>query len=220
MNAKKTMKGVLAGLAVLALTVTGAYALDPEASNNSASFQIRITPNVDLGVTVDTNGAAWSGDTDLYTDMALGDARVLQTGVRVVIAGNFQKQEIALQATNIDVWVLDTTEGGTEDELRLYAMVGADQLADVPLAAAISGAGNLLTISSIRAGQPQGSESGDGGHTYEFLTGAGARYADVDDMAVSTARRLWLHVGTPPSTTVDSQQKFTITVTAVTGAGQ
>ena len=215
-KSKRTWKAGLLGLAALLLGGVS-WASDPVSSNNSATFQVRITPNVDLGVTVNTSGAAWSGDADLYGDLDLGATRLMGTGVTVTMAGNFQRQELSLAGTNIDTWVLDTDESTTENALRLYAMIGANQTTDVPLAADVSGSGNILAGGATRAGQSVTNEGGDSSHTYEFSTGAGTKYANVDDMAVSTARRLWLRADTPATTTTDGQQKFTITVTAVTG---
>src|SRR5688500_4577177 len=113
MNGTKTTKGltvVAAALGLAFLGSLGAWAADPVASNNSGSFQVRITPNVDLGVLVDTAGAAWAGDTDLYTDLEPGQEKLLGTAVKLSVAGNFNKQEFEISAVKLDTWDLDTDE--------------------------------------------------------------------------------------------------------------
>ena len=209
-------RAALAALA-LALGVTAAKA-DPNNGNNTGTFTVRITPDVDLGVTVDTTGAAWAGSANLDVTMAVAAESILGTGVKLTVAGNFNNQELLLSATNLDTWTLDADETPGADSLRLYAMVGANQ-ATAPGSALFNGATNLLGGTPARAGQAQADEGGDNTHKYEFATGAGAVYADVDGMAVSTARRLWLRANTPSTTSTDEQARFTVTVTAVTGRG-
>ena len=217
MKATKTTAWL--GLAALALVlgVTAAKA-DPNNANNTGTFTVRITPNVDLGVTVDTSGSAWAGSANLDVAVALNAESILGTGVKLTIAGDFSNQELLLSATNLDTWTLDADETPGADSMRLYAMVGADQ-GTAPGSGLFAGAGNLLTGTPVRAGQAQANETGDSAHTYEFSTGAGAVYADIDGMAVAAARRLWLRANTPTTTTTDEQARFTVTVTAVTGRG-
>ncbi len=214
---KKTWTMLAAICAVMALSV-GAWA-DSNPGNNSGSFEVRITPNVDYGVTVDTLGAAWEGDTDLYTDMDMNTSKKLQTGVKVTIQGDWQNQEVSLSGLGLDTWTLDTDESAEEDQLRLYGMLGADQAASIPTAVEYTAAGdlNLIDAALSRAGQAQVDEAGDSTHIHEFLIGAGAHYDDVDGMTVGTIRRLWLRADVPPTTTTDGMQRFTVTVTAGTG---
>jgi len=212
---KKTMAWL--GLAALALGAVTAQA-DPNASNNTGAFTVRITPNVDLGVTVDTSGSAWAGSADLDVTTALGAESLLGTGVKLTVAGDFSNQEFRLSAAALDTWALDTDETPGADSMRLYGMIGADQGA-APATGLFSGAGNLITTSVTSAGQAPGDESGNANHVYEFLTGQSPQYANVDGMAVTTARRLWLRANTPTTTTSDAQQRFTVTVTAMSGAG-
>ena len=213
------MAVVGAVLGLMGLGSVGAWAADPVASNNSGVFTVRITPNVDLGVTVDTTGAAWTADTDLDVDMDLSAEKLLGTGVKLTVAGNFQNQEFQLTGAVLDTWTLDTDESVEGDKLRLYGKIGTDQNADLALTGDFTATTDLITTVATRAGQPEADEAANANHTYEFATAAGARYQDVDGMAVAQARRLWLRANTPNTTTVDAQQRFTVTVTAVTGAG-
>jgi hypothetical protein len=222
---KNTAGGWKVTAAVLALGLCAgqASAADPVASNNTGNFTVRITPNVDLGVTVDTTGAAWAGDTDLDVDMDLGTEKLLGTGVKLTVAGNFQNQEFALSGANAATWTLDADDATAEEnKLRLAAMIGADQNTELPTSAQFNGDGNLVVVGGpVRAGQSnanEGSATPGTGHVYEFADDAGAEYQQIDDMAVGQARRLWLRAKTPPTSTTDAQQAFVVTVTAMSGA--
>ena len=209
-----TTAALLAGL--LGLGAGAAWANDPD----FGVFTVRIQPNVDLGVNVDTTGSAWEGSPNLDITMNLGEQKRLDTGVKLRITGNFHKQELELQALSLNDWTLNEAETDVQNKLRLHALIGADQAAP-PDYALFDGAVNLVKESGVvRAGQTQADESADDNHVYEFSNGQGAVYADVDDMAVDEVRRLWLRSDTPTSSTYDGQQAFTITVTALSGSGQ
>jgi hypothetical protein len=218
-RSRLTRTGLAITLAAAALLAPRAVlAQDANPANDSGSFIIRILPSVDLGVIVDTTGAHWTGSADLDMAADMDTTTLLETGVQLTVVGNFNNQELELSAAANDTWALDTDEAPAVDQLRLYAVVGADQAAP-PAAVNSSGAGNLVTASPTRAGQPQADELTDNNHTYEFSTAQSPQYEDVDGMTVGTTRRLWLRADTPPLTTSDEQQTFTVTVTAVTGAG-
>ena len=209
-----------AALGLLSLGAAKGWALDPVASNNTGVFTVRIQPNVDLGVTVNTAGAAWVGSADLDVGMDLSAEKLLGTGVLLTVAGNFQNQEFALSAANAATWALDTDETAAEDQLRLYGLIGANQTA-APASALFNGVPNLITNALANAGQSNANEpsaSPGAGHVYEFLDNQAPEYAQIDNLAVLTARRLWLRANTPPTTTTDVQQAFTVTVTATSGA--
>jgi hypothetical protein len=221
MNTK--VKWTALALCAALLTFTGKAWADANPANDSGSFIIRIQPNVDLGVTVDTSDAGWTdgGNLDLTAD--LNSTSILNTGVLLTVAGDFSNQELTLQGAANNSWSLDADEAPAEDQLRLYAMIGLNQNT-APAAGSISaafGSLNLIGTSAVRAGQAQPDEAAndDTGKVYEFANAAGTQFQDVDGMAVGTTRRLWLRADTPPMTTSADQQTFTITVTAVTGTG-
>ena len=223
MNKTNKTKWTALALCAALLTMTGKAWADANPANDSGSFIIRITPNVDLGVTVDTTGAGWTdgGNLDLTAD--LNSTSILNTGVLLTVAGDFSNQELTLQGAANNSWTLDADEAPAENELRLYAMIGLNQNT-APSAANISaafGSLNLVGAAAVRAGQPQANEAAndDTGKVYEFANAATTQFQDVDGMAVGTTRRLWLRADTPPATTSADQQSFTITVTAVTGTG-
>lgn len=207
-------------LSVLALLTAPSAALaDNNTANDTDTFIVRLSPSVDLGVIVDTAGAAWAGSSDLDAAMAMGAESVLGTGVKLTVTGNFNVQELVLEGAALDTWTLDADETPTNDQLRVYALIGADQAA-APASALFDGAQNLVTTTPTRAGQVQADEGGNLNHAREFSTGQAPQYADVDDMPVGAVRRLWLRANTPPQSSVDQQQRFVLTVTAVSGAGQ
>ena len=73
---KRVMTLLGSGLLCLTLAAAEAWA-DKNSSNDSGTFSVKIIPNVDLGVLVNTSGAAWAGDTDLYATMDLGTEKLL-----------------------------------------------------------------------------------------------------------------------------------------------
>lgn len=204
-------------LALLAAAAPARADLTP--ANDSGAFTVRLTPNVDLGVIVDTTGAAWAGSADLDAALAMNAESVLGTGVKLTLVGTFNLQELTLEAAALDTWTLDADETPTNDRLRLYGLVGANQ-ASAPASSLFNGTANLVTALPLRAGQAQADEGGNTNHAYEFSSSEAPQYADVDDMAVGAERRLWLRVNTPPQTSSEAQQRFVLTVTAVSGAGQ
>jgi len=220
MNSKmKTMK-MAALAAILSLLTATAARADANPANDSGSFTVRITPNVDLGVVVDTTGANWVGassNLDMTSDLATDT--LLDAPIGIAMAGNFANQELTITGAALNTWQLDTDELDAVDELRLYAMFGVSPVVSgSPISANFNGAGNLITGTPTRAGQPQADEGGNTNHTYELST-ANAEYADVDGMLSTAVRKLWLRARTPSTTSTDGQATFTVTITAVSGAG-
>ena len=208
--------GLVMGL-VLGAVVGQAWAVDPVPGNNTGQFTVRIQPNVDLGVTVNTAGAAWVASANLDTDMDLGTEKLLGTGVSVEVVGNFNKQEFQLQGAAVNTWTLDVDDTTGLDELRLYGKFGTNAGVS-PVTGDFTNTTDLITAATGRAGQAQADEAGDTNHKYE-LPIAHLQYGQVDDMAVGQIRRLWLRANTPTTTSVDGQQQFTVTVTALSGTG-
>ncbi|MDO8756533.1 MAG: hypothetical protein Q7J64_00850, partial [Elusimicrobiota bacterium] len=174
MNVKmKTVKTAMMTAALALMTATFAYA-DANPANDSGSFTVRITPNVDLGVLVDTTGANWVGAgsvtlEDLTSD--LGTDTLLDSSIGIAMAGNFANQELTLTGVALNTWALDTDEVDAVDQMRLYAMFGNDSTPATPAIGDFAGAGNLFTGSFVRAGQAQADECGNLNHTYVLWTG-------------------------------------------------
>ena len=217
---KFKLKSALIAATLALMTATVAKA-DANPANDSGSFTVRITPNVDLGVTVDTTGANWAGaSTNLDVTSDLATDTLLEAPVKVAMAGNFSNQELTLTGVALDTWVLDTDEIDVVDQMRLYGTFGLDPFfAGTPDAVDFTAA-DLITTAAKRAGQPQADEDAltDVNHVYE-LPGAHAESEEVDHMTVSTTRSLWLRTRTPNTTTTSGQARFTVIVTAVSGPG-
>jgi hypothetical protein len=213
----KTVKTILAAGLALIMTAAAAHA-DTNPANDSGTFTVRITPNVDLGVTVDTTGSAWVGSANLDVAQDLGTDKLMGTSIGIAMAGNLNNQELTLQGVALNTWVLDTDEIDVQDQMRLYALFGKVAGAASPLVSDFTGTQNLITTIATRAGQIQANEGGDTGHVYELPIAHG-QYADVDGMAATATRRLWLRSRTPATTSTDQQQAFTVIVTAVSGTG-
>ncbi|MCM2305357.1 MAG: hypothetical protein NDJ72_11680 [Elusimicrobia bacterium] len=222
MNTKmRTLKAALLSAALALLAPTAAHA-DANPGNDSGSFTIRITPNVDLGVVVDTTGANWAGTSANLEDLTsnLGTDTRLDAPISIAMAGNLNNQELTLTGVALNTWQLDTDEVDVQDQLRLYALFGvAPVVSGSPSVASFDGTANLITTSAKRAGQVQADEGGDTNHTFELPSGGGGEYADVDGMLSTATRKLWLRARTPTYSSTDGQAAFTGTVTAVTGIG-
>ena len=216
----KTMKALMMTAALALMTATFAYA-DANPANDSGSFTVRITPNVDLGVIVDTSGANWAGaSTNLDMTSDLATDTLLDGAVGIAMAGNFGNQELTLTGVALNTWVLDTDEIDVQDQLALYAMFGRFTGAvGSPLLAQITGTANLIKTAATRAGQAQADEGGNTNHAYELSNVGADEYEDVDNMLSTATRKLWLRARTPSTTSTDGQAQFTVTVTATTGVG-
>jgi hypothetical protein len=221
MNMK--MKTLMLTMTAAALMTASVAKADSNPANDSASFTVRITPNVDLGVTVDTTGAAWVGSANLDVAQDLLTDKVMSAPVSIAMAGNFNNQELTLTGANLNTWTLDADETPNLDALRLYALFAKNTSASTPVVADFDGVNNLITTTPTRAGQPQPDEAGDSNHTYELPIAhaeyIGGQGGDVDGMSSTAARKLWLRSSTPNLTSTDEQAAFTVTVTAVSGAG-
>jgi hypothetical protein len=217
MNMK--LKTVMTAAMIAAATMTATLAkADSNPANDSATFTVRITPNVDLGVTVDTTGAAWAGSSNLDVTAALATDTLLTVPVSIAMAGNFNNQELTLTGAALNTWLLDTDEIDVADQMGLYGMFGNNTSPTSPTTGEITGVTNLITPTPTRAGQIQANEGGDTGHVYE-LANAHSEAQDVDGRSASDTFKLWLRARTPSTTTDGGQMAFTVTVTAVTGAG-
>ena len=113
------MMAVMVTVAMALMTASIAKA-DSNPANDTGAFTVRITPNVDLGVTVDTTGAAWVGSGNLDVAQDMGTSKLLSAPVGITMAGNFNNQELTLTGVNINTWTLNAADTDVVDELRLY----------------------------------------------------------------------------------------------------
>jgi hypothetical protein len=215
----------LAAFAVLALLAAlsplAAFA-DPDPSNDSDVLTISLTPAIDLGVDIDTSTVRFS-DSDapgtLSLTLPLGATAYFISPATMTVLGNFNNQEVQLQAAGIDQWTVDGDETANADALQLYALFAVNKASNPVEAEFGSDAGrHLVTGSAQTAGETQGSESNlRASNRYEIANGDMTDGADVDNLTVGTVRQLWLRLDLPPLSGVATEQRVVLTVTAVNG---
>ena len=208
-------------MALLTVLVTGtAKAADPDGSNNSDMIRVRITPNADYGVQIDTgnlNDVA-GGVIDMGA-MTLGQSTWTVRPATVTILGTVSfRTGTSGQELNVTVdlegteWLVDTTPQinglGPVDELSTFVLFSATTLSAAPAASEFLASGGVVSESAIRAGD----STGDTDTTYE-QTGGGA--TDMNNLSVTNAKHMWLYFGLPSATSTGNAQHLTVTLTAV-----
>ncbi|MFA6093266.1 MAG: hypothetical protein WC986_09980 [Elusimicrobiota bacterium] len=216
---KTTMKrvtGLLAGLALGLLLLGSAQAAV------SDSLSITITPSVTMGVDVDTATTRMSliaSPGDMTLSMAPGATAYFVSPASVTVQGNFNNQELQLQAAALNNWTIDGDEVADQDAVQLYALFATSK-SSAPLEAEFGSdsARHLLTTGVQVAGETSGSETNvRSTNRYEINNGDMDSGANMDDMTVGSLRQLWLRVDAPPMTTYSTAQAFVVTLTAVSG---
>ena len=217
---KKAGWAALAGLA-LVLAAGSAWAVDPDASNNSDQIRIRITPNADYGVEIDTGNLPMAGGLIDLGALSLYASTFTVKPATVTILGSVSKsagnptttgQELDVTAAISGGWTFDTTPttdntSGAIDELAMFLLFSDTALAAGPAASEFAGAtAGVTTAAAIRAG---GSSST--GVVYE-KTGAAA--GDMDNLSVGNKRHMWTYFRLPDATSTASAQDVTVTLTA------
>lgn len=215
----------LAAFAVLvllaALSPLGAFA-DPDPSNDSDALTISLTPAIDLGVDIDTSTVRFdASDTPgtLSLTLPLGATAYFISPATMTVLGNFNNQEVQLQAAGLDQWTVDGDEAANADALQVYALFAVNK-ASRPVEGEFGAdsARHLVTGAPATAGETQGSESNlRTSNRYEIANGDMTDGADMDNLTVGTVRQLWLRADLPPFSSTEAQQRFVLTVTAVNG---
>ncbi|MFA6093268.1 MAG: hypothetical protein WC986_09990 [Elusimicrobiota bacterium] len=212
----KVMTGLLAGLALGLLSLGSAQAA------TSDSLSITITPSVTMGVDVDTATTRFTGGAigDMTLSMAPGATAYFVSPASVTVQGDFNNQELQLQAAALNNWTIDGDEVADQDAVQLYALFATSK-SSAPLEAEFGSdsARHLLTTGVQVAGETSGSETNvRSTNRYEINNGDMDSGANMDDMTVGSLRQLWLRVDAPPTTTYSAAQAFVVTLTAVSGA--
>ncbi len=218
MNTTTKKAGWAAGLlaAALAMTPAGAWAADADNSNNSDQIVIRITPNADYGVEIDTTNVTL----DLGT-LSLGTTAFLVKPATVTIVGTVSRRGVSNTGQELDVtagltggWLLDAapttgSQAGNLDELAMYLLFSATSLSEAPSGVdfASGNADITVTQSAIRAGGTAGV-----GTRFEKATGFGT--TDMDNLSVSNKKHMWAWFRLPSETSVGGAQDVTVTLTA------
>lgn len=220
MTKGKMMTAVLLGLLMTWGAATKARAADPDA----ASLTIRITPNVDYGVQIDTatydsggDGYISLGTVDLYASTwTVRPATVTILG-NVGTAGANTGQELDLSAAIASAgtaWTFDATPStdatnGAVDELAMYAL-----FSETTLSAAPGGddfANGTADASYASGSQRAGAANPNNGDKYEYQGGT----IDMDNLSPSDQSHLWLFFRLPSTTSDTQAQDVTVTLTAV-----
>ena len=226
MTNKRTMTWALAGLLVLVTGAT-AWAADPNAANTEDGLTVRITPNADYGVTIDTanvGGAATGlidlGAMDLYTSTyTLKPATVTITGTVSARAGNGgQELDVTARLLTASGWIFDPTPttdatSGSVDELAMFLLMSPTTLSAAPSAANFVGAGAAAEVTSGAVGTQTSLGYRGGG-----LSGAGTKFefgTDLDQMSVNDKKHLWMYFRLPSETSTGTAQDLAVTLTAV-----
>jgi hypothetical protein len=214
-------------LAALLVLVTGvsAWAADPNAANTEDGLTVRITPNADYGVTIDTANLGLAGETidfgslDLYTSTyTLKPATVTITGT-VSKNGSQGGQELDVTARILTAngWVFDPTPttdatSGSVDELAMFLLMSPTTLSASPSAANYAAAASAAELTSGGAGTQtsltyRGGGNGGNGSKFEFGT-------DLDQMSVNDKKHLWMYFRLPSQTSTSNAQDIAVTLTA------
>ena len=225
MTTKRMTAGLLA-LTVAVLGATAAMAADPNADNTTDGLTVRITPNADYGVSIDTTNVGVAGGVidlgamDLYTStFNVKPATVTITGSvskRGALGG--QELDVTAQVLTANGWIFDPTPttdatSGAVDELAMFLLMSDTSLSASPGGASFTIAG---TAASVTSG-PSGTQTS---HTYRAggLGGAGSKFefggVDLDQMSVGNARHLWMYFRLPDTTSTGNAQDIAVTLTA------
>jgi hypothetical protein len=221
------LKTVWALAALLALgTAVTARAADPNAANTEDGLTVRITPNADYGVTIDTanvgvaGGVIDLGALNLYAStFTVKPATVTITGT-VSKRGTQGGQELDVKANILTAngWIFDPTPttdatSGAVDELAMYLLMSDAAGAAGPTGAQFATAGAAAELTSGGAGTQASllyRAGGAGGAGTKFEFGA----TDLDQMSVGNQRNLWMYFRLPSETSTGNAQDVAVTLTA------
>ncbi len=222
MKTSKLLTGLLAGLLVTVLFAGRAWA-DSDPSNDADSITVRITPNVDFGVDIDSAALQSGGLIDLGIVNLFASTQTV-TPATVTIRGNITSsgggtgQELDVSGTIASQgggasWTFDlspSTHGtsGELDALATYILFSDTALSTAPNGDEFSVSAAEFTGTTLRAG-------GAGGVSGTKFEKTDAGVTDMDDMSPDEKRHLWLFFRLPDQTTSGDSQDVTITLTAV-----
>ncbi len=219
MTNTKAMLTALSGLlAVMLVSMPVAAQTDDQ---NSDSITIRITPNIDFGVDIDSGTPMESGGG--LIDLGSVDLYVATQTVRpatVTILGNLasagantgQELDVSGQILGAGGWSFDLTPStwatsGENDALATYIMFSDTSLSLAPDGDDFAAAGNEadFTGTTLRAG---GAGATNGG---KFELGA----TEMDDLSPNDERHMWFFFRLPNNTSNGNANDIQITLTAV-----
>ncbi len=208
----------LLGMALMVM-VTGRAWATTNSANNQDSLTITILPNIDRGVSIDTNTEIMDlGTVDLgVTTQTVRPATVTILGSMSSDGSQTTGQELDLSLTFSPVggWSLDTSPtidstSNETDAIAVYALFSDTTLSLAPTAAQFVAENGAFTTTLARAG------GGVGNGTRFEKTGGGALPGDgMDHLSTGDKAHLWMLFRLPNVTTVTDAQEITLTATAV-----
>ncbi len=189
---------------------------------DSDSLTITITPSVDFGVDLDTGTTELDGTLlSVAKALTLNTTAFLTSPATMTILGDFNNQEVSVQAVGLDTWTVDTDENIGLDEVQVYALFTNTSRGegDTPSEADFdqgSDGRHLVTGTPVFAGEVSENDLDDD-NNYEYV-GLAPGGIDMDNMQVGDKRHLWLRLDTPGTTSVSgTDQRIQITLTAESG---
>ncbi len=215
-------------LAALLVAVTGvtAWAADPNAANTEDGLTVRITPNADYGVSIDTanvgvaGGVIDLGALNLYAStFTVKPATVTILGTvskRLTFGG--QELDVTARLLTANGWIFDQTPttdqtSGAVDELAMFLLMSPTTLSEAPTGAAFTTAGAAAEVTAAAAGSQTSLTYRAGG-----LGGAGTKFehagTDLDQMSVNDKKHLWMYFRLPDATSTGNAQDIAVTLTA------
>ena len=203
------------GLLVVGMVV-GSLVEEAQASafstNNVSMINVRITPNVDRGVEIDSNTVS--------LNLGTVDANVSTKTVSpatVTIAGNFASSELVMQATvtaetaGNPSWTFDNDPtSGETDVLAAWGLFTAVTITSAPIDTDFQ---IYNATATTTMGDGTNAEVGDTAGRFEGSWGG----SDMDAMAAGTKRHFWIRLRTPSSFTTnvgEQRVRYTMTVAA------
>ena len=212
------MTWALAALTALCLGTGSAWASDPDATNDTDQIRIRITPNADYGVEIDTGNLPMAGGfIDLGSLSLYQSTYTLKPGT-VTILGTVSKsasnptttgQELDVTAAITGGWTFDATPttdatSGSLDELAMFLLFSNTSLSAAPSSADFAaGTAGVTVTSAVRAGASSGTGT-------KYAYGATA----MDNLSTGNQRHMWTYFRLPDTTSSAGSQDVTVTLTA------
>ncbi|MBI4424964.1 MAG: hypothetical protein HY554_14625 [Elusimicrobia bacterium] len=211
---------LVVGLAA-ALLFSGAGGAWADPNQNDADLDqltIRLTPNVDYGVDIDTGTTRFDVGTDLNIALSLNATHYFISPATVTILGNFSNQEVKLKAAGLDNWTVDNDEVIGHNEVQLYALFAVNK-SSRPLESEFGGDSGRHQVKTTDtfAGETSGTEDNAGADNYYEIPVAMTGGADMDNLQVTNTRQLWLRLDTPAVSNYDTDERIQVTVTAAVG---
>ena len=196
----------LIGLMVVTSGVRKLWA-NSNAANNADSLTIRVTPNVDRGVNIDTAAVVLNlGTLPLYQS-----TQTVRPST-VTIDGTLNGQELDISGSISGGWSFDLSpstwgNSGENNRLATYVLFSDNALATAPDGDAFAGANADFTGETLRVG-------GSSGAGTKFEKTSGGNTVDMDNKNPSDQAHMWIFLRLPNTTSTANPQDVTLTLTA------